>query len=426
MSSNPPLRAVLLSFLLLPAVAASLRSETVTGRAHRAPPLPAPRGPTVLVRTESELQAAVRNLASGRTILIETGTYDLTSTLRIDSGVKDVTIRGRTDSSDDVILAGKGMSNPNYGGVPHGIWIGNAQRIRIANLTIRDVYYHTIQLDPGLGAQAPHIYNVRLVDSGEQFIKASRSPDGKGVHDGVVEHCVMEYTSTARSHYTNGVDVLGGANWIVRRNLFKNIRAPAGKLAGPAVLMWMGSKNSIIEGNLLLNVQYGIALGLDPDRTDDHSGGIVRNNFFHRSKDQSGDVGITINNSPGARVLHNTVILSGTYPNAIEYRFPATTGVEIRYNLTDAAVQQRDGASGAVADNVTNAEATWFAGAATGDLHLVESALGAIDKARSHPDAATDYDGEKRPARSLPDAGADELPARDPAIAPEGTRPTTK
>lgn len=86
----------------------------------------------------------------------------------------------------------------------------------------------------------------------------------------------------------------------------------------------------------------------------------MRNNFFHRSSVQSGDVGITINNSAGTKVLNNTVVLSGTYPNAIEYRFPATTGVEIRFNLADTAVQQRDGASGVASGNVTTAQPGWF------------------------------------------------------------------
>ena len=86
----------------------------------------------------------------------------------------------------------------------------------------------------------------------------------------------------------------------------------------------------------------------------------MRNNFFHRSSVQSGDVGITINNSAGTKVLNNTVVLSGTYPNAIEYRFPATTGVEIRFNLADTAVQQRDGASEVASGNVTTAQPGWF------------------------------------------------------------------
>ena len=379
-------------------------------RACNAPPLPSPGGTIITVSTESALQVAVNSITSGTTIMVQPGTYNLTSTLWLNRNVDNVAIRGSTDSCDDVVLIGRGMSNPSYGNVPHGIWIGNARNVLVANLTIREVYYHPIQLDPNAGAQAPRIYNVRLIDAGEQFVKSSARTSGtSGVNNGVVEYSVMEYTTTARSNYTNGVDVHQGANWIVRHNLFRNIRAPAGQLAGPAVLMWNGSRDSIVENNLFLNVQYGIALGLNGSKADDHLGGIVRNNFFHRNSSQSGDVGITINNSASTKVLHNTVILSGTYPNAIEYRFSATTGVEIRYNLTDGAVQQRDGAMGTVANNVTSAQSSWFVNAATGDLHLAAIATAAIDKAAAHPSVATDYDAETRPQGPAPDIGADEF-----------------
>jgi hypothetical protein len=379
-------------------------------RACNAPPLPSPSGSVVTVSTESALQAAVNSITSGTTILVQPGTYNLTSTLWLNRNVENVAIRGSTNSCDDVLLIGRGMSNASYGNVPHGIWIGNARNVLVANLTIRDVYYHPIQLDPNAGAQAPRIYNVRLVDAGEQFVKSSaRTSGASGVNNGIVEYSIMEYTTTARSNYTNGVDVHQGASWIVRHNLFRNIRAPAGQLAGPAVLMWNGSRDSIIENNLFLNVQYGIALGLNGSKADDHVGGIVRNNFFHRNGSQSGDVGITINNSANTKVLHNTVIVSGTHSNGIEYRFPATTGVEIRYNLMDAEVQQRDGATGTVSNNVTHAQPSWFVNAAAGDLHLVAIATAAIDKAAAHPSVPTDYDAETRPQGTVPDIGADEF-----------------
>lgn len=395
-------------------------------RACNAPPLPSPGGTIVTVSTESALQAAVNSMTSGTTIMVQPGTYNLTSTLWLNRNVDNVAIRGSTDSCDDVVFIGRGMSNASYGNVPHGIWIGNARNILVANLTIRDVYYHPIQLDPNAGAQAPRVYNVRLVDAGEQFVKSSARTSGtSGVNNGVVEYSVMEYTTTARSNYTNGVDVHQGANWIVRHNLFRNIRAPAGQLAGPAVLMWNGSRDTIVENNLFLNVQYGIALGLNGSKTDDHLGGIVRNNFFHRNSSQSGDVGITINNSASTKVLHNTVILSGTYPNAIEYRFPATTGVEIRYNLTDGAVQQRDGAAGTVSNNITNAQSNWFVNAATGDLHLAAIATAAIDKAAAHSSVVTDYDAESRPQGAAPDIGADEFSlSSQPPEAPTNVRVT--
>jgi hypothetical protein len=361
----------------------------------------------VRVSTEAQLQAAVSSLVSGTTILIESGTYNLSSTLWLNRGVRDVAIRGTTNSCDDVVLVGRGMATSSYGSVPHGIWIGNAQRVLIANLTIRDVYYHPIQLDPNSGAQAPHIYNVRLVNAGQQFIKSSASTSGSaGVNNGMVEYSVMEYATTAPSDYTNGVDVHGGSDWVIRNNLSRNIVAPSGQLAGPAVLMWRRSRNTIVERNLFVNVHRGIALGFDPAISDDHLGGIIRNNFIVRTNAQPGDVGITINNASGAKILNNTVILSGTYPDAIEYRFQATMNVEIRYNLTDATVRSRDGASGVVAGNVTNAQPTWFLNAGAGDLHLASTASLAVDKAMRHADVSVDYDGA--PRSGVPDVGADE------------------
>lgn len=395
--------------LLCFSTASAAESSLPITRAGKAPPLPAPTGKVVSVATEAELQSAIKSLSSGSTVIIAPGTYNLTSTLGIDSGVSDVTIRGKTDIPSDVVLVGKGMKNEQHGPVPHGFWLANVKKITIANLTIKDFYYHPIQLEPANGAQAPRFYNLHLIDAGQQFIKSSANPGGTGVNDGIVEYCIFEFTTTARSSYTNGVDVLQGANWIVRNNFFKNLRAPDGQLAGPAILMWMGSRDSIIEGNLLFNVQYGIALGLDPKRTDDHTGGIVRNNFIYRASRQKGDVGITINNSAASKVLHNTIVLSGTYPNAIEYRFPASRGLEIRYNLCDARIQLRDGAQATTADNVTQAISTWFINAPAGDLHLKKPTPTVINRARAHPDVTTDYDGEKRPIGSAPDVGADEV-----------------
>ena len=54
---------------------------------------------------------------------------------------------------------------------------------------------------------------------------------------------------------------------------------------------------------------------LDRVGYNDHSGGIIRNNFFYRapgSTNQS-DVGIIVNDSPNTQVLHNTVLLNGTW-----------------------------------------------------------------------------------------------------------------
>ena len=384
----------------------ALAAQAAITKACNAPTLPI-TGSVVQVSTETQLEAAVSSLQPGTTILIANGTYNLSRTLLVNN-VSDVTIRGAS-GCDDVVLVGRGMTNPNFGAVPDAIWTNSSDTV-IAHLTIRDVYRHPIILNPG--AQRPHIYNVRLKNGGEQLIKGNPTYLAQeGINGGIVEYSIMEFETTSRDFYTNGVDVLTGSNWIIRDNLFRNIRAPEGQLAGPAVLMWGGSSNTIVERNLFLNTQRGIALGLEPRIPNDHSGGIIRNNIFLRKPGEMGDTGIYVADSPNTKVLHNTVILSGTYPFAIEYRFPDTTGVDIRFNLTDNRIVSRDGASGNVADNGTSATSDLFVDLANNDLHLRSTAALVIDTAPAHPDVADDFDGKLRPTSggTPRDLGADEL-----------------
>ena len=53
--------------------------------------------------------------------------------------------------------------------------------ITIADLTIRDVRQHALIFNAG--TQRPHVYNVRLVDAGQQFIKANPDDAGGGVNE---------------------------------------------------------------------------------------------------------------------------------------------------------------------------------------------------------------------------------------------------
>ena len=355
------------------------------------------------VSTETQLQTAVSAAPPGTTIVIASGTYNLTSTLYLD--VDDLTLRGATNNRNDVILVGKGMTNGNYGGVRFGVWT-NAQRITIANLTIRDVYEHHIILNPG--AESPRIYNVRLVDAGSQFIKAN--PDnGGGIDNGRIEYSVFEHSTTAPDSNTNAVDVLAGSGWVVSNNLFRNFRAPHGQLAGPTVVFRGGSRDALVESNTFVNCQREIALGLEEASPDDNTGGIVRNNFIYRTASMSGDSAISVGDSPNTQVLHNTVLVNGTHSTPIEYRFPDTTGVVIRNNLLDGSIRARDGASGTVAANFTSAAASMFVNPSAGDLHLRSTATTVTDRVTALSNALHDWDGESRPQGSAVDYGADEI-----------------
>ena len=378
--------------------------------------LPPATGTVVNVDTVDELQSTVASLNSNTTILIADGVYTLTNTLNV-RGVSNVALRGLSGNRDAVVLRGPGMNQANYGNVPHVIAIYDADDVLMADLTLRDAWFHLVQVHGEDGPQRPHFRNLRLINSGEQFIKGSTDPavvPRRYTDGGLVECSLFEYTDRARSDYTNAVDVLAGADWVIRDNVFRNIRAPVGQLAGPAILMWRNSLNTVVERNQFIECDRAIALGLStPDAysragqaTYDHQGGVVSNNFIYRAAGSAtGDVGITVNYALNYAIHHNTVILNDFFDWTIEYRFSASSGA-LAHNLTDGPIQQRDSAQGALTGNLTNAQLAWFANAAAGDLHLSASATAAIDQAAPLAGVTLDYDGHVRgPA---PDVGADE------------------
>jgi hypothetical protein len=376
-----------------------------------APPLPAPTGSVVTVSTVSALQSAVATLTSGTTILISPGVYRLTQELRIRNGVTNVALRGTTNNRDDVVILGTGMNTP---GINIALKVENAQDVLIANLSIGEAFWHPIQLQGEAGAERVRVYNVRLFDAGQQFLKSTVNPASpNGVDDGVVEYSLLEYTSIGPAHgYTEGIDVHHGARWIIRYNLFRNIHVPATApdKFRPAILMWSGSRDTLVDSNVFIDCERGIIFGLGPQSpyAHSHSGGTIVNNFIYRTQAVNADAGISVWDSPGTKVLHNTVIQNGTYRNAIEYRFPGTTGVEIVNNLTDGQIQLRDGAQGSVYNNYTAATPAYFVNPAAGDLHLTAAASAALDLGVYLPLVERDWDGEPRISGAAADLGADE------------------
>jgi len=366
------------------------------------------------VSTVAELQAAVANLTSGVTVRIAPGRYALTGELRIGGGVQQVALVGATGNRDDVVIVGSGMNTP---GVNIAIKVEAAQDVRIADLSVGEAFWHPIQLKGESGAERIHISNVRVFDSGEQFIKATvdfNNPDG--VDDVVVEGSLIEYTVIGPAHgYTEGIDIHHGANWIIRNNVIRNIRVPAGAtyVNRPGVLAWSGSRNTQVYNNTFINCERAIIFGQGGQEQfgNSHSGGAIYNNFIYRTEPQHADAGISIWDSPGTRVYHNTVIQNGTYPAAIEYRFASTSNVEIVNNLTDGEILARDGATGAVSHNFTQAVAGFFVNASTADLHLTAAAIAAIDTGTLVSSVSVDKDGQARPNGAAPDLGADEFHA---------------
>jgi hypothetical protein len=293
--------------------------------------------------------------------------------------------------------------------VPFGFWADNISGVIFQDMTIRDFYQHAIILSGGV--DNPIFRNLHIIDIGDQFLKNNPTADGlNGVDNGILENSLLEYSSAAPDAYTNGLDVHRGKNWIVRSNTLKNFRSASG-LAGPAILIWNGSSDTTVVRNSFFNNQRDISLGLDPTKpvggSTDHARGLIANNFIYKTANIAPDVAVAVFDSPQTKVYYNTILVNGGYPNAIEYRFIHTTGVDIKNNLTDASIVARDGASGSVANNVTNVPASWFVNPAAGDLHLNQTATTAIDKGVA-VSVTDDFDGQARPQGAASDIGADE------------------
>ena len=200
-----------------------------------------------------------------------------------------------------------------------------------------------------------------------------------------------------------------GYRWAVRDNVFRNITAPTGQIAGPAVLFWNGSRDSVIERNTFINSQREIALGSQDRTPNDHTGGVVRNNFLYREPGiQGGQPAIYLADSPNTQILHNTILSNATATSLIQYRYRDTRGVVIRNNLLDGQIAARNQATGTVADNHTGAAPSMFVNAAAGDLHLASGVADVVDRAPVQALAGPDFDGENRPLGVAADFGADE------------------
>ncbi len=390
-----------------------------------APALPPPTGNLVQVSTVSELQSAVSNVSEGTTIVIAPGNYLLTQFLSVRKN--NVTIRGEQNTCDGTTLIGKGMENGNFGNVPHGIWT-DAANLKVQNLTIRSVWHHPIQFSPN--ADSPHIYNVRLLDAGEQFIKGSSGGYGIGVDDGIVEYTIMEYLTAppnadhgGGTGYTNGVDIHGGRNWIIRNNLFKNFHTPdnAQHLFNPAVLMWNGAQGTVTENNTFIDVDRAVAYGLiDRGAGPDHQGGIIRNNFvyqrpglFSSTRRSQSDGLIIAWDSPNSQIVHNTILTNNNSLNAMQFRW-GTGGGQANNNLADASILSRNGAQFTQTGNFLSATSGMFVDPTNADLHLKSTATTAIDKVAILTEAPRDIDGQLRPQGASGDIGADEYGSAPP------------
>ena len=361
-----------------------------------------------VMATPSDWIQKIQGASWGDEILLADGTYYLNQyAVQITVALS---VRSASGNRDAVVIQGQGYGVPSEG------FMIMAPEVTIADLTITGMRNHGISIKGELGAEAPLIYNVHLYDIGTQHIKGT-SP----IVEGVVACSRIGYSPDGvAGDYLNGIDIHGGINWTVRDNELYNIwgdgsgcevdtncgtYTPGG---GPAILFWNGAAETLVERNRIIDCFRGIALGFGTAHPD----GVVRNNFVYQST--SGDAGIQINGGSDTQVDHNTVILGGDYPGAIEIM--NSSDLVIRNNLLTRPIWNRGGVTYTAQGNKTDATVADLA--APADPHLNPSSSAVDLLASTTLPVVDDIDGDGRPQGDGLEPGCDELSEESPTSYP--------
>lgn len=355
------------------------------------------------VNTTAELRSAIstaNNAGGNMTILIGDGTYPIASTASFPYITGDnIVFRSLSGQRDAVTITGQGMMAT--GSTEDGFLIAG-NNVTIADLTIRDVGNHGIQVS----GHNLFVHNVRIQDTYEQMLKGSTTADS--IDDAIVQCSLFEYTAgIGPNWYIGGLDIHKGNGWIVRDNVFKDISSPHTAVAEHAIHFWQDSRDNVIERNVIYNCDRGIGFGLgnNPPQND---GGIIKNNIiFNDGAGLYNDVGIGLESSPNTEVYNNTIYVD--YPNAVEYRFQSTTGVEIKNNLCNKSITSRNGGTANIETNYTLANESWFVDTNNGNLRLAASHPDIVDGGSDLQSVVTtDLDQNARPVGQGYDIGAHE------------------
>ena len=391
-----------------------------TGFPATAPPLPPPAGNVVRVQNVAELQQAAAALKPGQTILIAPGVYQMQQSLVIQNA-DNVAIRGAGGDRSKVVL--------DFAGSRHaeGVVFTRCKRALLADLTVQNIKQNGIKINGDLGAEQVTLRNVHSRNVWQRHVKGPQVPPGANGKPAWapghrIEFCLFENDrpkqvgddpyedenpNNYRHNYVGGMDLMGTDGLVVADNVFRNIRGKTGEGRG-AVFIWVGSKNTVVERNLVIDCDQGICLGNSSRGKEGVAHAtdcIVRNNFVVRCPESNLFASFT----KGCKFLHNTVHdPQGRFRRLLRAAGP-NEGLVVAGNLFSGPEIPAENREGQITfrDNLNRDVTGYFRDPAAGDLRLVAAAVDAIDRG-PEPALVTD-DIATRPRRGRADIGADEL-----------------
>jgi hypothetical protein len=328
------------------------------------------------------------------TIMLKDGIYQLDEALFVTGD--GITIRSESGDRDKVIIRGEGVTG----------YLIRCIAVSGKNFTVADV---SMGLVFGEALRILHdaddclVHNVRFFDCGSYMVSVRGQAGGQSWTDrGIIEWCLFEYAEEADPNpIAGGISAAQADSWSIRYNIFKDISGPGAATVGFAIAFSYLSNNTIVEHNTISGCDHGVAIG--GGSTDDCQGGIIRNNMI-----QTMNVGIRLESAASVSIYNNSIFVESDQEAAIEYRYAGTQYASIINNLANAEIWARDGATGVVETNVTDAQLSWFEDAEEGDLHLVRAVEAVVDQGQTLSAVELDFDCEERPKGDGYDIGADE------------------
>jgi hypothetical protein len=370
-----PLMVLMAGLILLLPVEVAASDESWIGKA---PPLPAPSGRTVSVENANQLDYALKQAQPGDTIMVADGHYRVTSMLRI--GVDDLTLRGASGDRDAVVLDGADL---NFGEL---IGLSNCSGVTIADLTLQNVRWNALKInsDQGDGVHRLTVHNCAFRNIWQRAIKSVqiREPQ-QAPSDVIIRYCrfsndrpkELEDDLTDKpgasfdGNYVGGIDIMYARNWTIADNFFSSIRGRTGRGVA-AIFLWVDSRDSLIERNIIVDCDRGIELGnahIPPHITDHCTGVTARHNQITRAPIGA----ITATATRDCRIEHNAI-------HDPENRFrrsirmvrhnPGLVVAENRIAGAAPQIEAEDRSEVTLRDNRDNLPPTVFRNPAVGDL----------------------------------------------------------
>ncbi|MCS6859317.1 MAG: right-handed parallel beta-helix repeat-containing protein [Abditibacteriales bacterium] len=377
----------------------------------QAPPLPPPAGAVIRVSNVEELFAAAEKVQPGGTILLADGHYFLPRYFEIKTD--NVTLRSESGCRERVILDGAKSV--------HGELVGlrRCAGVTIADLTIQNIKWNGFKLNTDSNVQRVTIYNCVIRNIWQRGVKGVKVPPGVPRPQGCrIQYCLF-YNDRAKrfeddpadtpqnfgGNYIGGIDVMFAKNWVISDNVFIGIQGRT-RAARGAIFLWHDTQDCLVERNIIIDCDTGIALGNSyrpPDITTHCTRVIARNNFITRAPES----GIVADYTQDCQIVHNTVHDPDNRLGRLIRLVHDNDGLLVANNLLSGPKIRNESPSNILFRNNLEGDLTSFLVDPTmGNLRLTAQATAAIDRAVPLADVTEDID--RRPRGSQPDIGAHE------------------